>query len=518
MSRKPEMMRNPEVECHQYDPWRDLALEAELDAMIADVIRRQKEASARYSAVATGMPPLPNLRSTPAASSPAALPVDRTAEYLHSDPNGPEIQLASMIVDQQFEAEAAVAAAARMKADEERAAVSAAAPDSPIHDCSDEALDAQIRSEINARQFEEDAIIRQRAIAVQRPPRPVMNPDPQQFVKFPVNVLEWRRHLSATKWTVLSVIHDKIARWDKESDAVSNSQIAAETTLSESSIRRAIAEMNTSDGPLEVTARGTRGIPVYRIRPCDRYQSDTPVNQSVAETQQGGPSVGPESGGETMSNPLPSEKKAQAALTAVAKLDSLTAATDKRDAAVLDALEKLGMGSGGNGKYTLVELGTHLNCPMTNLQNLCAHLASMSSRGRIHHESGTGLYCSMAAPRMPAVAVETQEVAPNASELLESPTAVEAPATSAPAAELSLQNRILAAIDSEPKNFSQLSATTGINCGDLSHAVYEMIDRSVVVKTVVDGRILVSRPVMVPPVVMAPESPAGDDDDNDSPF
>jgi hypothetical protein len=38
MSRKPEMMRNPEVECHQYDPWRDLALEAELDAMIADAI------------------------------------------------------------------------------------------------------------------------------------------------------------------------------------------------------------------------------------------------------------------------------------------------------------------------------------------------------------------------------------------------------------------------------------------------------------------------------------------------
>src|ERR1035441_1780741 len=138
------------------------------------------------------------------------------AEYLPSDPNGPEIQLASMIVDQQLEAEAVVAG--------------------------------------------------------------VMNPDPQQFVKFPVNVLEWRRHLSATKWTVLSVIHDKIARWDKESDAVSNSQIAAETTLSESSIRRAIAEMNTTDGPIDVVTLGTRGIPVYRVRPCDRCQSDTPVN------------------------------------------------------------------------------------------------------------------------------------------------------------------------------------------------------------------------------------------------
>jgi hypothetical protein len=105
-----------------------------------------------------------------------------------------------------------------------------------------------------------------------------MSPDPQQFVKFPVNVLEWRRHLSATKWTVLSVIHDKVARWDKESDAVSNSQIAAETTLSESSIRRAIAEMNTTDGPIDVVTLGTRGIPVYRVRPCDRCQPDTPVN------------------------------------------------------------------------------------------------------------------------------------------------------------------------------------------------------------------------------------------------
>lgn len=110
-----------------------------------------------------------------------------------------------------------------------------------------------------------------------------MSPNLQQFVKYPANILAWRRYLSATKWTVLSVIHDKIARWDKESDAVSNSQIAAETTLSESSIRRAIAEMNTTDGPLEVTTLGTRGIPVYRIRPCDRcqsdrYQSDTRVN------------------------------------------------------------------------------------------------------------------------------------------------------------------------------------------------------------------------------------------------
>ena len=114
------------------------------------------------------------------------------------------------------------------------------------------------------------------------------------------------------------------------------------------------------------------------------------------------------------------------------------------------------------------------------------------------------------------------------------PTATQEPAVSAevpePALELSLRDRILAAIDGVPKTFTQISDLTGINCGDLSHAVYEMIDRSVVVKTVVDVRILVSRPVMVPPVVMAPESPAitheaagtqrnpGYDDDNDSPF
>jgi hypothetical protein len=129
--------------------------------------------------------------------------------------------------------------------------------------------------------------------------------------------------------------------------------------------------------------------------------------------------------------PLSRQKQPPTEPVSKAKPDSLTVATDKRDAAVRDALEKLGMGTGGNSKYTLVELGTHLNCPLTSLQNLCAHLASMSSRGLIHHESGTGLYCSMAAPHMPAVAVETQEVAPNAGELLESATAVEVPATPA---------------------------------------------------------------------------------------
>ena len=96
-----------------------------------------------------------------------------------------------------------------------------------------------------------------------------MSPD-QQFVKFPVTVLDWRRHLSAINWTVLTVIHDKISRWDKVQDAVSISQIEAETTLSKTAIKESLARLCKSDGPLEVVGRGVRRIPVYSIRPCDR--------------------------------------------------------------------------------------------------------------------------------------------------------------------------------------------------------------------------------------------------------
>jgi hypothetical protein len=148
------MSRSPEEEDRLINAWingPDPAEIAELDAMIIAV--RQKLAVARESAIAARTPPLPSVRPvmpTPTASSPAARPIELVAEYLHSDPNGPEIQLASMIVDQQLEAGAAVAAAARMKADEERAAVGAAAPNRPTYDWSDEALDVQIRSEINA--------------------------------------------------------------------------------------------------------------------------------------------------------------------------------------------------------------------------------------------------------------------------------------------------------------------------------------------------------------------------------
>ena len=95
---------------------------------------------------------------------------------------------------------------------------------------------------------------------------------------------------------------------------------------------------------------------------------------------------------------------------------------------------------------------------------------------------------------------------------------VEEPVAPAPAVEASLEARILAVMDSTPKTFSDVAAATGIYSIDLSPTIYQLIDRHAITKTVVDGRILVSRPVMVPPVVMAPESPAGDDDDNDSPF
>ena len=160
------MSRNPQEENLMFDPWTqardpaaDAKMKAETDAMFVAI--RQKLAMARESTIVAQTPPVPNVRpviSTPTDSSPAALPVERVAEFLDSDKSGPEIQLASMIVDQQLEAEAAVAAAARMKADEERSAVCAAAPNRPTYDWSDEALDAQIRSEINARQLEEAAI------------------------------------------------------------------------------------------------------------------------------------------------------------------------------------------------------------------------------------------------------------------------------------------------------------------------------------------------------------------------
>jgi hypothetical protein len=106
----------------------------------------------------------------------------------------------------------------------------------------------------------------------------------QQFTKYPKGISAWRRHLSGNAWTVLTVIHEKIAGWDKESDAISLSQIEAETTLKRSPIQRALATLQTKDGPVEVTGRGPRGIPVYRIRQCDLPagdQGDLPTSEDA---------------------------------------------------------------------------------------------------------------------------------------------------------------------------------------------------------------------------------------------
>src|ERR1035437_8958528 len=61
---------------------------------------------------------------------------------------------------------------------------------------------------------------------------------------------------------VLTVLHDKTAGWDKTSDAISISQIQAETSLKRSNIQRALLELQIEDGPVEVISRGVREPPV----------------------------------------------------------------------------------------------------------------------------------------------------------------------------------------------------------------------------------------------------------------
>ena len=100
-----------------------------------------------------------------------------------------------------------------------------------------------------------------------------MSPNPQQFSKYPNNFKAWRLHLSGNEWTVLGIIHEKITDWNKESDAISMSQIQAECFLSFSSIRRALAIMELPDGPLVVIGRTSRDIPIYRIQLCTHPES-----------------------------------------------------------------------------------------------------------------------------------------------------------------------------------------------------------------------------------------------------
>ena len=123
-----------------------------------------------------------------------------------------------------------------------------------------------------------------------------MSPDPQQFIKYPKEVLGWRRRVSASQWTVLTVLLDKTAGWDKESDAVSISQIQAETTMGRTSIYEALAAMELPDGPLVVTGRAARDIPIYRIRPCTRPESGMVSNTTRPESGQVDTPTRPESG------------------------------------------------------------------------------------------------------------------------------------------------------------------------------------------------------------------------------
>src|ERR1035441_4226780 len=106
-----------------------------------------------------------------------------------------------------------------------------------------------------------------------------MSPE-QQYIKYPANVIAWRHHLSANAWTVLTVLLDKTAGWDKTSDAVSLSQIQAETSLKRSSIQRALLDLQIEDGPVATIPRCSRGIPVYRIRPCN-LPAGGPVSTST---------------------------------------------------------------------------------------------------------------------------------------------------------------------------------------------------------------------------------------------
>ena len=82
----------------------------------------------------------------------------------------------------------------------------------PLYDWSDEASDVQIRKEINARQLEEEAIIRQRAIAAHTPPRPVMPTPTASSPTLPVeHVAEYLN--SEPRKTALALQHLAASRY-----------------------------------------------------------------------------------------------------------------------------------------------------------------------------------------------------------------------------------------------------------------------------------------------------------------
>ena len=114
-----------------------------------------------------------------------------------------------------------------------------------------------------------------------------MSSSNQQFSKYPNSIKAWRRHLSLSQWGVLSIIHEKLTDWDKESDAISVSQIMAECTASRSAIKELLAGMRSESGPLEVVSRDTRGIPVYRIRICPSTGSESDLVDAPTGSESG---------------------------------------------------------------------------------------------------------------------------------------------------------------------------------------------------------------------------------------
>lgn len=106
----------------------------------------------------------------------------------------------------------------------------------------------------------------------------------EYFVKYNASVLEWRKHLSAVDWTVLTVIIDKVYGWGKTSDAVSKSQILDETILGITCIKESLARMTAPNGPLAVIGRGVKNIPIYQIRPCTTGSFGDPFDLAMGSS------------------------------------------------------------------------------------------------------------------------------------------------------------------------------------------------------------------------------------------
>jgi hypothetical protein len=108
--------------------------------------------------------------------------------------------------------------------------------------------------------------------------------------------------------------------------------------------------------------------------------------------------------------PLPSERQAPAAPQAQAKPVTATA---NMDSIVLAAFAKLGIGSRGNGKFSLMELGVAVGASSKGMANLCKHLADMTDRYLVYTETHPGNVLFWAPPAPPAaITLLTTEPAP----------------------------------------------------------------------------------------------------------